>query len=139
MGCYDGWWIRLNEGTTARWLAAAFVVYGLLAIAFLAIIVPPFQSPDEVSHFMRAAQVAEGTLIGSRTSTTMKRRWSSTDPAILLAFIPFDPLRFHPDSAKRDPRAAETAGCPPPSPPPHHPPHPTPPPPPPPTPPHPPL
>ncbi len=53
------------EGLTARWLAVAFVLYGLLATAFLAINMPPFQNPDEPTHFLRAAQVADGGLVGS--------------------------------------------------------------------------
>ena len=49
-----------------RLLAAAFVLYGLAATAFLAINMPPFQNPDEPNHFLRAAQLADGGLVGTR-------------------------------------------------------------------------
>ncbi|MBV8964183.1 MAG: hypothetical protein JOY97_13935, partial [Hyphomicrobiales bacterium] len=39
------------EDLTARWLALLFIVYGLIAIGFLAINMPPFQNPDEFAHF----------------------------------------------------------------------------------------
>src|ERR1035437_5566775 len=39
VGRNDPWHL---DGTTARWLAAAFVLYGLVATAFLAINVAPF-------------------------------------------------------------------------------------------------
>src|SRR5258707_15757554 len=53
-----------------RLLAAAYVLYGLVATVFLAINMPPFQNPDEPSHFLRAAQLADGGLVGTRFSTT---------------------------------------------------------------------
>src|SRR5258705_2366288 len=53
-----------------RLLAAAFVLYGLVATVFLAINMPPFQNPDEPNHFLRAAQLADGRLLGTRFSTT---------------------------------------------------------------------
>ena len=88
-----------NESLTARWLAAAFVLYGLLATAFLAINMPPFQNPDEPAHFLRAAQVADGGLTGTRFSTTgadgsrqvTAGGWA--DPALLRAAAPFEALR----------------------------------------------
>ncbi|THD73147.1 MAG: DUF2142 domain-containing protein [Bradyrhizobium sp.] len=54
----------------ARWIAAAFLLYGVLSTALLAIVMPPFQVPDEPAHFMRAAQIARGELIGMRFPTT---------------------------------------------------------------------
>jgi len=93
---------RIGSGQlTARWLAAAFVVYGLVATAFLAINVPPFQIPDETNHFQRAAQVADGGLIGERLTTESGRFMAGgrVDPAILEAAAPFaDALRYHPEA-----------------------------------------
>ena len=91
------------EGTTARRLAVAFVLYGLVAVTFLGIDVPPFQNPDEITHFMRAAQVAEGGLIGNRFPfsqaghPTFITSGGLGDPAMAWAFFPFDPVRFHPE------------------------------------------
>src|SRR5258705_3451697 len=53
-----------------RLLAAAYVLYGLVATVFLAINMPPFQNPDEPNRFLRAAQLADGGLLGTRFSTT---------------------------------------------------------------------
>ena len=88
---------------TARWLAAAYVLYGLVAVAFLGIDVPPFQNPDEITHFMRAVQVADGGLIGKRFAvpradgSALITSGGPVDPATMWAFTPFDPIRFHPD------------------------------------------
>ena len=89
---------------TARWLAAAFALYGLLATAFLAINMPPFQNPDEPAHFLRAAQVADGRLIGTRYSVTRADGSSQTtaggpvDPAVLTAAAPFVAMMSHPNA-----------------------------------------
>lgn len=106
MGLLQTEWVsRLRfEGLTARWMAAAFVLYGLLATAFLAINMPPFQNPDELAHFLRAAQVADGGLVGTRFSTMEADKsrhitaggWA--DPALLTAFAPFNKLIFHSDT-----------------------------------------
>ncbi len=61
----------------AHVLAAAFVLYGLVATVFLAVNMPPFQNPDEPSHFLRAAQVADGGLVGTRFLTTGGAGWSA--------------------------------------------------------------
>jgi Predicted membrane protein (DUF2142) len=84
----------------AHYMAAAFLSYGLTATVLLAVIVPPFQVPDEPNHFMRAAQIADGTLIGSRVAVVGANGLiggGSVDPAILSAAAPFDAVRFHPD------------------------------------------
>jgi uncharacterized membrane protein len=92
-----------------RLLAAAFVLYGLVATALLAINMPPFQNADEPNHFLRAAQVADGGLVGTRFSTTGEDGLSRVtaggwaDPAILTALAPFNAVPFH--SEKRVTRA----------------------------------
>jgi uncharacterized membrane protein len=102
-GCYADRAHRI-----ARLLAAAFVLYGLAAAAFLALNVPPFQVPDEPNHFLRAAQIADGTLVGTRVLITgtdgvpHSVAGGLVDPAILAAEAGFAPLEVHPDlKAKR--------------------------------------
>lgn len=92
-----------TERSTARRLAGVFVLYGLIATAFLAVKMPPFQNPDEPNHFMRAAQLADGGLVGTRFSQIAADgslhilAGGPVDPAINTAFLPFDALRFHPN------------------------------------------
>jgi uncharacterized membrane protein len=103
----------LNIGQP-RLLAAAFILYGLVATAFLAINMPPFQNPDELNHFLRAVQVADGQLVATRFSTTgadgLPRVTAGgwVDPAVMTASAPFNALPFHPDKratrANWDPR-----------------------------------
>jgi uncharacterized membrane protein len=82
------------------WMAAAFVIFGLLATGLLAINIPPFQNPDEFSHFNRAAQLADGGIVGTRYSTDNGGVMESVeggliDPAILKAGKPFEAIPFH--------------------------------------------
>ena len=90
-----------------RLLAAAFVLYGLVATVFLAINMPPFQNPDEPNHFLRAAQLADGGLLGTRFSTRgadgLPRITAGglSDPAIMMALAPFNALPFHFDRRAR--------------------------------------
>ncbi|MGA8820100.1 MAG: DUF2142 domain-containing protein [Xanthobacteraceae bacterium] len=88
----------------ARLLAAAFVLYGIVAAAFLVWNVPPFQVPDEPNHFLRAAQIADGTLVGTPVTITgadglpHSVAGGMVDPAILDAAAKFAPLWFHSDA-----------------------------------------
>jgi uncharacterized membrane protein len=65
--------------------------------------VPPFQVPDEHAHFLRAAQIADGSLIGKRFSITRENGSSQivagamSDPALLVAAAPFRRMAGHPD------------------------------------------
>ena len=99
IGCPDG-----ANRIAPYVLAAAFVLYGLLATVFLAINMPPYQNPDETAHFMRAAQVAEGRVIGTRFARIEADGQAHVlagdagDIAIALAFFPFDPIRGHPET-----------------------------------------
>ena len=87
----------------ARWLAVLFALYGLIATAILAATMPPFQAADEQDHFLRASQIADGTLVGSRTAeigadgTSHIIAGGLVDPAIEQAFAPFASIRWHPD------------------------------------------
>lgn len=92
-----------SEKSRARQLAAAFVFYGLVATAFLSINMPPFQNPDEPAHFARAAQVADGDLVGARFSqigsdgSSHVTAGGRIDPALMAAAASFDSLPTHPD------------------------------------------
>jgi uncharacterized membrane protein len=82
-------------------MAAAFGLYGLVATAFLALNMPPFQNPDEHAHFLRAAQVAGGRLLGARFADDARpgqvTAGGLVDPALLTASGPFNGLIFHPE------------------------------------------
>jgi uncharacterized membrane protein len=92
------------EQLKARWLAATFVLYGLIANGLLAINVPPFQVPDEPNHFLRAAQIADGDIIGTRFSVVGKNGMEQltagglSDPAVLESARPFAGIGFHPNT-----------------------------------------
>jgi uncharacterized membrane protein len=53
-----------GQGNTMRWFEPqrVFVVVGFIFGTLMALIVPPFQVPDEPHHFFRAYQISEGTL-----------------------------------------------------------------------------
>jgi uncharacterized membrane protein len=93
----------MQEGRiVGRWMAAAFVIFGLLATGLLAINIPPFQNPDEFSHFKRAAELADGGIVGTRYSTAKgdvieRVEGGLIDPAILKAGEPFEAIPFHPE------------------------------------------
>lgn len=94
---------RKNESSNsviARRLASAFVLYGLIAIGFLAVNIPPFQNPDEPAHFLRAAQLADGGLVAFKFSNADSNLtaggWS--DPQVLAASDSHTLLAFHPEA-----------------------------------------
>ena len=90
-------------------IAVVFVAYALVAVAILAVNMPPFQNADEPAHFLRAVQLADGHIIGERFSsiaddgTTSESSGGQLDTAVSQAFKPFGTLLFHPDvKATRD-------------------------------------
>lgn len=89
------------EQRTERYLAVAFLFYGLVATALLGINTPPFQVADEQIHFMRAEQIAEGEFVGTRFSQnlpggkTEPTGGGTIDPALVDAAAPFFALPFH--------------------------------------------
>jgi uncharacterized membrane protein len=96
---------RRREDRVARRFAAAYLLYGAVAVIFLAVNLPPFQNPDELAHFLRAAQVADFGLIGERFTQTQASgerivtAGGLADPAIMAAYMPFKALPFHPEIA----------------------------------------
>jgi uncharacterized membrane protein len=82
----------------STFLACAFALYGLCAVAFLAINMPPFQNPDEVVHTLRAYQISEGGIVARRFTVGGQFEASGkVDPAIRQAAAGFSALRFHPN------------------------------------------
>jgi len=72
------------------------VVYFCLAastVIVLAWVMPPFQNPDELSHFQRIDQITHGTLIGQRFGRAYSG--GSVDANIEQAYAPFALLPFH--------------------------------------------
>lgn len=64
---------RLGSLQIKRSLLPIHWIYGIfMLIAGLECVVltPPFQVADELNHFMRAVQIAEGGVIGTRLSAT---------------------------------------------------------------------
>ncbi len=79
-----------------RWLRpeTVFVTLGLAAGLFMALVTPPFQAPDENTHFLRAFQLLEGRLIAQRRGEhvggllplSLYSTWAR------FQYIPFHPL-----------------------------------------------
>lgn len=93
--------LYLRAAITRRngYLAVAFAIYGLCAVAFLAINMPPFQNPDEPAHALRADQISEGGIVAQHVSSAGQAyAGGMADPAIVQAFAPYDSIRFHPDT-----------------------------------------
>jgi uncharacterized membrane protein len=88
---------------TSRNIAGVYFLFGLTAVMFLSINIPPFQNADEPAHFGRAMQIAEGKIIGRRyvnidgNGNKTLSAGAKIDPAILEAFQPFAALMFHPE------------------------------------------
>ncbi len=93
-----------TESRIAHLLAVAYALFGTVAIVLLATTMPPFQNPDELSHFLRAAHVADGRWVGQRFSrreadgTMAIGAGGLSDPAIVAAYKPFGALPFHADT-----------------------------------------
>jgi hypothetical protein len=55
---------------------------------------PPFQNPDEYLHMLRAAQIADGGLVGQKIASDAG---GFCDPVIGAAYNPTEYLHFHPE------------------------------------------
>ena len=71
-----------------------YVIWALPLLLTLVLVMPPWQHPDEIAHFLRAAQIADGMVLGERFGPTAGRR---SDPAIIAAVLPFNGVPGHPD------------------------------------------
>ncbi len=71
-----------------RFFLGTALVFGLL----YALLVPPFQSPDETAHFYRTAHLASGHLMA--ISTTDMRLGGSLPKSLQLIYQPFAGLRY---------------------------------------------
>jgi len=67
------------------------MVASLAGLAY-ALLVPPFQSPDETAHFLRTAHVASGHLMGTRTSD--QRLGGQLPKSLPQLYAPFSHLRY---------------------------------------------
>lgn len=81
---------NVQPGITPRkWFLFTALLFGLV----YALLVPPFQAPDETSHFFRAFHLSEGHLMGI---TTADNRLGGYLPASLQAvYRPFAGLRYN--------------------------------------------
>jgi uncharacterized membrane protein len=86
-----------------RWFAGLFLVMGAGGSLHLAVINPPFQSADEATHFLRAAQIARGGLVaergptgdtGGRTPETLLRLARAFNDLQFRSRAPIDPRRL---------------------------------------------
>jgi uncharacterized membrane protein len=70
-----------------------FITVALIFGFIYALIVPPFQSPDEFNHFYRSWQISDGAFVGKKT---MDNRLGDSLPVSLLNISePFTRLPFH--------------------------------------------
>lgn len=76
-------------------LAGLYGIYMLIAGGVCVVMTPPFQVPDEPNHFMRALQVAQGGLVGTRISQTESGAYLPESVSRMTAL--FDSLKFAPD------------------------------------------
>jgi uncharacterized membrane protein len=72
-----------------RFFGFTALVVGL----FMALSTPPFQSPDEDSHFFRALQLSEGRIIALRDGDKVG---GYIPGSVVKASEPFEPMRFKP-------------------------------------------
>jgi len=82
-------------GAVTRVLALIYFCLAASTVITLAWLMPPFQNPDELSHFQRIDQLSRGGLIGQRFG----RGYSGgmVDAHIEQAHAPFALLPFHPE------------------------------------------
>lgn len=66
-------------------------VFGLLFV----VLTPPFQSPDEVNHFLRIYQISEGGILGEKLGNTSG---GTVPTAVWIEAHHFDRLRFDPNA-----------------------------------------
>ncbi len=91
-------------------LAAAYALLGLVAVATLARLTPPFQNPDELAHVLRAEQVSQGGVVGIRfTDPHRQAAGGWLDPGAERVYHVFEPLVFQP--AHQATRAMFDAGA----------------------------
>ncbi len=81
--------------TTNTVLAIVYFFLGLIVVANLAVEVPPFQNPDEPTHFLRAEQLSRFVPIGQRIGP--RAAGGEADPGILRVFLSFGSIPFKGD------------------------------------------
>jgi hypothetical protein len=53
----------------SRLYALLYLLFGALAVVVLSVILPPYQAPDEGTHFKRADQISRGVMLSYRIDT----------------------------------------------------------------------
>ena len=86
--------IGLGLSAIVQAIPKLYVIWALPLLLTLVLVMPPWQHPDEIAHFLRAAQIADGMVLGERLGPTAGRR---SDPAIIAAVLPFNGVPGHPD------------------------------------------
>jgi hypothetical protein len=76
--------------------ALLFLVYAAMGVSLCAVVVPPFQNPDEINHFARADQLAAGVVLARRQAPGQTAA-GLVDPGIGQAGALFEALKFHPE------------------------------------------
>jgi uncharacterized membrane protein len=91
-----------KEALPSSFFPRLFAFYSFLSAILLIFVVPPFQHPEELNHFLRASQLASGGLIGRRflhspsNGPAYFTSGGKVDPVSIQAAWPFAPLVFHP-------------------------------------------
>lgn len=79
-----------------RWTAdRAYVAISSVVGLFFVFVTPPFQSPDEVNHFLRIYHLSEGRIVGEKYGETSG---GEVPTAVWIEAHHFDRLPFDPDS-----------------------------------------
>ncbi len=88
-------------------LAAAFVVFGLIATVLLATEMPPYQNADEMNHFLRAEQLGNLGVLPRGLAPGIVG--GMADIGIIRSALPFAGIPFRPDR-KVTPAMDDAAG-----------------------------
>ena len=79
-----------------RAFSLIYFTFGIICSFIISYTIPPWENPDEGTHFMRAEQVSRGVLIGQRLSDNVAG--GIVDGAIIHTVVPFLPLRASRDA-----------------------------------------
>jgi uncharacterized membrane protein len=78
-----------DDTVSARAYALIYAVVGVVAIPLLAVIVPPYQAPDELAHFYRADRVSRGVMVETSAGVI--------SGGLTASWLEFEALQGRPD------------------------------------------